>query len=125
MNKKQATHFLKRLFKELWDHPAPEKVANFYHKNMTCYVGKQRITFSDIKNRAIFAHKHFSKVTTKILDVIAEDNKIAFRVNQIITPKDGIKNLVYNNIIIYHLRNGKIAKMWFLTDQELNYLEKP
>lgn len=124
MQKQAAIQFLERLFKEVWSQPNPAKIDEFYHPQVTGYFGVQPITLADIKNRATFTQHIFANIQTEILDIVAEDNKIAVRLKQTAVRKDGVSNGADHHMAIYHLRDNKIVQLFFLTDKPFDYKEK-
>lgn len=124
MNKDIAMGFLQRLFSELWTTPELDKVTEFYHSDVVGYIGGQTIELADIKNRIEFCQKKYSYTTTHILDVIAEDEKIAARLKQTCVSLDGKIVFEHHPFVIYEMQQGKISKLWFLTDRSFDYAEK-
>lgn len=120
MNNKQAQHFLEKLFADLWSNPTPEKVDEFYHQDMKGYISGKEISIVDIKQRTIFSQKQYSKINTEIADVIAEGDRIAARLIQTTFSEDKAEKKVYEILVIYKLRDGKVCEMWSLSNPPLN-----
>ena len=106
MNSKDARKFLEDWFDKVWLQSSVENLKSFYDPNV-----KITANGSPRNREGLIKHCEWCKENEKItkhdfLDVVAEENTIAFRFKYEYSSKDK-KDLVGENIGIMHLNENK------------------
>ena len=97
-----------------------ENIDRYNSKSVTGIFNDEPVSRKDIEDQCNWCNDN-EKITGVVFpDVIAEDNKIAFRVQLSFTDQDGVQKAA-ENMMIYHLdEEGKIYKIWKKSSEKLS-----
>lgn len=107
-----AIRFLKNWFKDVWVISSVENMARYYATSVTGEFNGEAFTRKDLEAHCIWCKDNEKITSFEFADVIAEGNKIAFRIKFKFINSDKIENNA-ENMVIFHLDDmGKIKKVW-------------
>lgn len=117
--------FANRLMDEVWrpfDHTALER---FYHPDVVGHHRSQTLSLSDISNRLQWDVQNFDNPIYDIRDIVAAADRFAIRFLYSCTLVATGEAFRTEVIYFYHLRGGRIAEFWLLSDAEFDYKQRP
>lgn len=107
-----AKRFLENCFHDVWILASLENIDRYYSKKVTGIFDDEAVSRKDIEDQCAWCKENEKITKVNFPEVIAEGNKIAFRVQLIFTDPLGQEKKA-ENMMIYHLdSDGRINKIW-------------
>ena len=121
MDSGETLAFAHRLMREVWETYDFEAVPRFYHRDVAGHHREQRLTFDDVVHRLSTDHARYADGNYDIRDIVADEGKFAIRFIHTAVAKATRRSVRTEVIYFYHLREGKIAEFWLLSDADFDY----
>ncbi|WP_342641857.1 ester cyclase [Rhodoligotrophos ferricapiens] len=121
MTPQEVRDFATRLMDEVWRTFDDQAVERFYRRDVIGHHREQTLGFEDIVARLQRDVGKFGAPVYDIADIIAEQDKFAIRFIFSCTLLPANTPIATEAIYFYHLRDGKIAEFWLLSDTPFDY----
>lgn len=113
-----AKRLLENWFKHVWVQANIAHMDDYYADDVQGEFNQTSFTRANLEEHCAWCKKNEKITEFTISDVIAEDNKIAFRVHYYFVDQHG-KTKEAENMGIFHLNSqGKIAKIWVKSSEQ-------
>ena len=120
MKTQDAKHWAHALFQEVWQDLNVDKVKDYYHRDVVVDMGKQHADFEDIINRVEFIKDKYHTFRNKIIDVVAEDDKIVVCCHQWYGKQTNPDVI----ICIYTMEASKVKLARACVNSDIDYFQR-
>jgi hypothetical protein len=107
--------------REVWEPFDPAEMPRFYQRDVTGRHRRQEIRYADIETRLTRDPRRFADSIYDIRDIVADRDKFALRFVYTAKAADTDEPIQAEVIYFYHLKEGKIAEFWLLSDFAFDY----
>jgi predicted ester cyclase len=126
MDSEETRAFAQRLMKEVWEPFDSSAMPRFYHRDVIGHHRRadgstQDLGYDDVANRLDWDKQTSANTVYDVRDIIAEEGRFALRfvyTGDFVSTGGRIDAEV---MYFYHLRDGKVAEFWTLTNADYDY----
>ncbi|MDO8954146.1 MAG: nuclear transport factor 2 family protein [Gammaproteobacteria bacterium] len=124
MNYQEAKAFIQKVY-DVWTYGTIEQLAEIYASDIKAnYFGHTNLTMADIENRFSYMRKHHKNYQFTLADLLVDGKKMAMR-SHYSADTDQNEKVSSETVVILHLNDdGKVQKLWSMTNVPVNFLER-
>lgn len=115
-----AKRFLESWFHDVWVLSSVKNIDRYYSPSAAGFFNGEKLTLENLKEHCAWCKENERITSYEFADVIAEGNKIAFRIQYHFTDHEGAKKSG-ENMVIFHLdAKGKIQSIWVKSSEHFS-----